>query len=78
MRHFFSYMDKYTIKRAKSQDIFAKCVAFAERFYTLVRDVRRTRRNTRPTNHFYSQVVSFDCFLTIFLRVAVLRLKEPI
>ena len=76
VRHFLSCEDKYTIERAKSQEVFAKCVAFAERFYTLVRDVHRTRRNTRPINHFYLQVVSFDCFSTISLRAAVLRLRD--
>ena len=75
MRHFFSCEDKYTIERAKSQEVFAKCVAFAERFYTLAKDVRWTTRNTRPIKTICTQVVSFDRFSTFSLNAAKLRLK---
>ena len=73
--HFFSCEDKYTIERVKSQDIFAKCVAFAERFYILAQDVCRIWRNTRPIHHFCTQVLCFKRISTFSLRAANLRLK---
>ena len=49
MRHFFLCEDNYTIERVKSQEFFEKYVAFAEQFYTLAYDVRRTTYKKKYT-----------------------------